>query len=443
MQKKLELKGQMTTIVKYVNASKELVECATRVPTAVPRREIERWPTAPSSTSAVYQPTRVVFGDGAVTELGARVQAARHRARADRHRPRAARAHRRGGARGGGARRAAGRRSTTASSPTPASRSSTTARAFAREHGCDGLVSVGGGSAIDTAKGMAIVLTEGGSIRDHQGASRLHAPADAAHRGADDGGHRQRGLASTSSSRIERAHEKMHFIDDRIIPDAAILDPSVTLDMPAHADRGDRAWTRSPTPSRPTPRSTATRSPTGWRCRRSASSRATCRARSTERRRQGGARTDAARGQHRRHRLQLDGRGPGARHGARRRRAPRRAPRHGQRHLPAARHPLQRRRAGRRYRDVAEALGIDARDLGDEMAGEAAAQAVAQLATRIKLPARLRDVGVPEGRPRRAAPRARSPTAPSSTTASSPPTRSSCSASTATRTELRRRPWTS
>ena len=33
MQKKLELKGQMTTIVKFVGASKELVECATRVPT--------------------------------------------------------------------------------------------------------------------------------------------------------------------------------------------------------------------------------------------------------------------------------------------------------------------------------------------------------------------------------------------------------------------------
>ncbi len=33
MQKKLELKGQMTTIVKYVNASKELVEAATHVPT--------------------------------------------------------------------------------------------------------------------------------------------------------------------------------------------------------------------------------------------------------------------------------------------------------------------------------------------------------------------------------------------------------------------------
>src|SRR5262245_49227922 len=44
---------------------------------------------------------------------------------------------------------------------------------LAKERGCDGLVSVGGGSAIDTAKGMAIVMTEGGSIRDHQGASRL------------------------------------------------------------------------------------------------------------------------------------------------------------------------------------------------------------------------------------------------------------------------------
>ncbi len=33
MQKKLELKGQMTIIVKFVNASKELVEAATHVPT--------------------------------------------------------------------------------------------------------------------------------------------------------------------------------------------------------------------------------------------------------------------------------------------------------------------------------------------------------------------------------------------------------------------------
>ncbi len=33
MQKKLELKGQMTIIVKFTNASKELVDCASQVPT--------------------------------------------------------------------------------------------------------------------------------------------------------------------------------------------------------------------------------------------------------------------------------------------------------------------------------------------------------------------------------------------------------------------------
>ena len=33
MQKKLELKGQMTIIVKFVEASRQLVECSTRVPT--------------------------------------------------------------------------------------------------------------------------------------------------------------------------------------------------------------------------------------------------------------------------------------------------------------------------------------------------------------------------------------------------------------------------
>ncbi|HWE29163.1 MAG TPA: NAD-dependent alcohol dehydrogenase, partial [Polyangia bacterium] len=43
-----------------------------------------------------------------------------------------------------------------------------------------------------------------------------------------------------------------------------------------------------------------------------------------------------------------------------------------------------------------EALGLDASGLGDALVGEAAAQAVAHLLTRLQLPARLRDVGVPE-----------------------------------------------
>jgi alcohol dehydrogenase len=38
------------------------------------------------------------------------------------------------------------------------------------------IVSLGGGSVIDTAKGICIVLTEGGSLRDHQGMQMLTRP---------------------------------------------------------------------------------------------------------------------------------------------------------------------------------------------------------------------------------------------------------------------------
>lgn len=50
----------------------------------------------------------------------------------------------------------------------------TEAAAIAREKGVDGFVAVGGGSASDTAKGVAILLAEGGDIEDH--ASTFIAP---------------------------------------------------------------------------------------------------------------------------------------------------------------------------------------------------------------------------------------------------------------------------
>ena len=43
------------------------------------------------------------------------------------------------------------------------------AATYGRDHGADCIVSVGGGSVIDTAKAVAILLREGGSLLDYQG----------------------------------------------------------------------------------------------------------------------------------------------------------------------------------------------------------------------------------------------------------------------------------
>jgi choline dehydrogenase len=42
------------------------------------------------------------------------------------------------------------------------------ARALYREHGCDGLVALGGGSSMDTAKGIGVEIAHGGSILDYE-----------------------------------------------------------------------------------------------------------------------------------------------------------------------------------------------------------------------------------------------------------------------------------
>lgn len=103
--------------------------------------------------------------------------------------------------------------------------------AAARALLADGVLSIGGGSAIDTAKGMAIVLTLGGSIRDHQGSGALPRPL-IPHLAIPT----TAGTGSEASSYIvvldDQSHEKMHYTDDRIVPLAAILDPQLTVGMP-------------------------------------------------------------------------------------------------------------------------------------------------------------------------------------------------------------------
>jgi alcohol dehydrogenase len=104
--------------------------------------------------------------------------------------------------------------------------------AFARERGADCIVSVGGGSAMDTAKGIAIVLKEGGSLRDYEGFQVLRrraTPHVAIPTTAGTGSE----VTYVAVIKDHEAHQKLLFGDYNIIPDTALLDPELTVGLPA------------------------------------------------------------------------------------------------------------------------------------------------------------------------------------------------------------------
>jgi alcohol dehydrogenase class IV len=97
--------------------------------------------------------------------------------------------------------------------------------------GADCLVSVGGGSAIDTAKGMAILLKEGGKLQDYAGfqvLTRPQTPHIVIPTTAGTG-------SEVTYVAVIKDHEqgrKLLFGDYNILPNIAILDPRVTEALP-------------------------------------------------------------------------------------------------------------------------------------------------------------------------------------------------------------------
>lgn len=103
--------------------------------------------------------------------------------------------------------------------------------ARAREVSADCLVSLGGGSAIDTAKGIAIVLALGGGIRDHQG-TQLLARRAVAHVAVPTTAGTGSEVSIYAVVKDETARQKLHYMDERLVPDVAVLDPALTTSLP-------------------------------------------------------------------------------------------------------------------------------------------------------------------------------------------------------------------
>jgi alcohol dehydrogenase len=114
----------------------------------------------------------------------------------------------------------------------PSSRHVETGARFARPHGVDLIVSVGGGSAMDCAKGINFLLTNGGQMTDYKGfgrAKRPMLPSIGVPTTAGTGSEAQ----SYALIADETTHLKMACGDRKAAFRIAILDPEVTVSQPA------------------------------------------------------------------------------------------------------------------------------------------------------------------------------------------------------------------
>ena len=109
------------------------------------------------------------------------------------------------------------------------------AAALYKAGGCDGLIAVGGGSAIDCAKGVAIAAThdeplttyatiEGGSLKITDRAAPLIAVPTTSGTGSE---------VARGAIIIVDDHRKLGFHSWHIVPKTAICDPELTLGLPA------------------------------------------------------------------------------------------------------------------------------------------------------------------------------------------------------------------
>ena len=102
-----------------------------------------------------------------------------------------------------------------------------------RDYGCDGIVAVGGGSVLDTAKGVRLLISQGDdNLLDLMGCECLtketHIPFVAIPTTAGTGSE----ATSVAVIRNPELNIKMEYISQQLMPDVAILDPKMTKTLP-------------------------------------------------------------------------------------------------------------------------------------------------------------------------------------------------------------------
>jgi alcohol dehydrogenase len=104
---------------------------------------------------------------------------------------------------------------------------------LAKKAKCDCVVGAGGGSAMDVAKAVSILLTNGGKAEDYLGLGKIKKPGvpkimipTSAGTGAE--------VTFTAVFINEKTKSKGGMNGDPLYPDAAILDPALTVSLPPH-----------------------------------------------------------------------------------------------------------------------------------------------------------------------------------------------------------------
>jgi len=117
--------------------------------------------------------------------------------------------------------------------PEPGLRLADRGAELARQAGADCVIGVGGGSAMDVAKAISILLTNGGCAEDYLGLGKIKKAGlpkimvpTTAGTGAE--------VSFTAVFINEKTSSKGGMNGDPLYPEAAILDPDLTLSLPPH-----------------------------------------------------------------------------------------------------------------------------------------------------------------------------------------------------------------